>query len=192
MGVCVYMWKRSLDLLVLTTVKIILIRLRQVQLAFDDGPAGKKSEEMQVDMQANPIHPLQMATHLHKMQELVVPLHQLPELVLPPHQMIKLALLIHQLPELIISLKLQLQRLAIPLNIQLKILPHHKHLNPNKLFHLSLHPLTIQGLQLTEGGWILSQISILDLTISLQLILSKKATLLYRCAQTCSTYIQQL
>ena len=103
MGVCVYMWKHSLNLLVPTDVKINLIRHRQVQLAFDDGSAGKKPEEKQVGMQATPIHPLQMTTSLHEMQELVLPLHQLPELVLPPHQTVELALLIHQL----------LQRLAI-------------------------------------------------------------------------------
>ena len=114
MDKCVHMWKPSLDLLVLPTMPllaaIILIRPRQVQHAFDDGHAEQKPE-MQVDKQATPIHLLQKA----------IPLPQLTELVAPLHQITELALLIHQqLTESAITIKLQQQRLAIPLNIQLK------------------------------------------------------------------------
>ena len=109
--------------------------------------------------------------------ELAVLIHQLTDLVVPLHQMTELALIIHQLTKLVISPKLKLQRLVIPLNIQLKekTMPHYIKLIPTKLFHFSLQPLTMHGLNLTGGGgWILFQMSILNQAISLHLILSHK------------------
>ena len=59
---CVYYWKPSSGLLVLlpqmATIKIIFIRPRQGQLAFDDVHAAVQKPEMQVDKQDTPIHQL--------------------------------------------------------------------------------------------------------------------------------------